>query len=250
MWQESWRTQQVETQSDVEVEISDEYRLYGAAHPMHKPASNSGGDYMDSIGIAQVMIGIAQVISAVVLAFLTYLLWRSTNAYSKQVEIQTSLMERTLQYNIIESKREVIIKEMDFLILPLMTIFKEIDLRGIDTYWNLYIAYFKRNATDPIAAEKFASTVDCVDQHKYLAPTKLYPLIEDFVAMLRYMKISDSAESRELLREATKKLFFKKPDSELPGLVGGLVAERYYELTRELQALNTSKVDKPFTVPA
>ena len=103
MWQESWRTQQVETQSDVEVEISDEYRLYGAAHPMHKPASNSGGDYMDSIGIAQVMIGIAQVISAVVLAFLTYLLWRSTNAYSKQVEIQTSLMERTLQYNIIES---------------------------------------------------------------------------------------------------------------------------------------------------
>jgi len=195
-------------------------------------------------------IGIAQVISAAVLAYLTYLLWRSTNAYSKQVEIQTKLMERTLQYNTIESKREVITKEMDLLILPLMTIFKEIDLRGIDIYWNLYTAYFKRNATDPKAAEKFVSTVDCVDQHKYLAPTKLYPLIEDFVAQLRYMKISDSAESQKVLRKATEKLYFKKSDSELLGVAGGLVAERYYELTEELQALDTSKVDKSFTVSA
>jgi hypothetical protein len=134
------------------------------------------------------LIGGAQVITAAVLAYLTYLLWKSTSAYSKQVEIQTKLMDNELKHDIIRSKRDIITKEMDLLILPLMTVYHEIDSRGFESdWWILYIGPLA-TMTDPVTAAKFRDALKSIDQYKYLAPEDLRRSIEEFLLRLNGMK--------------------------------------------------------------
>jgi len=179
------------------------------------------------------LIGVAQVITAAVLAYLTYLLWKSTSAYSKQVEIQTKLMGNELQHDIIRSKRDIITKEMDLLILPLMTVYHEIDSRGFESdWWKLYIGPMATK-TDPVTTEKFRDAVKSIDQYKYLAPEELRQLIEEFLLCLNGMKRSADGSFRGHLLSATNGLFGVVNNTK-----GGLPMQREYELTKELDLLN------------
>jgi hypothetical protein len=46
-----------------------------------------------------ILLGIAQVLTALALAFLTYKLWKSTSQYSNQVELQTIIMKDQAKIN-------------------------------------------------------------------------------------------------------------------------------------------------------
>ena len=75
-----------------------------------------------------ILLGIAQVIAAAILAWLTYELWRSTSEYSKQVSIQTSIMIRNTELSEKDAKIkerirriEHLNKEMECVIGPLQS---------------------------------------------------------------------------------------------------------------------------------
>ena len=68
---------------------------------------------------------------------------------------------------------------MDLLILPLKTIYQEIDSKGIEgNWWKLILDL---NFNHPDDANKFKSAVDIADQYKYLAPYRIYSLIDEFI---------------------------------------------------------------------
>jgi hypothetical protein len=150
------------------------------------------------------------------------------------MHIQTEIMKGQFELTVKDLKRARIEKEMDLLILPLKNIFRQIDSIGVDNnWWGLYV-YYRRQAMDPIAYDRFNYAVQSIDQNKYLAPKNLYPLVDEFVIRLMDMKRSDDAQHKEPLIKATKDLYYEEDRK------GGLVEERFLELTAELQALETT----------
>lgn len=83
-----------------------------------------------------IILGVGQVVVAIVLAWLTYKLWNSTSEYSKQVGMQTEIMNRnvkisneTLEHSKNQAdldakkrKYDKLREEMDKLVAPLYSI--------------------------------------------------------------------------------------------------------------------------------
>jgi hypothetical protein len=150
-----------------------------------------------------------------------------------EMHSQTNTMKNQFALMVKSVRRDRITKEMELLLLPLKIIYKEIDSRGVDNWYGVYTGYYKRTSTDRYTAEKFVSTIDSVDLNKYLAPGNLYPLIDEFINRLKDLKRNDDAEHRTKVMIATDNLFY------VGVLNGGLVEERYHDLTAELQELDT-----------
>ena len=145
-------------------------------------------------------------------------------------EKQFTLMDKNIKY-------DRITKEMDLLILPLMTIYQREKSRGTSgKWWNWYSNI--KTSTDPISEAKFRDAIDNVEQNRYLATKTMYPLIDKFILRLRDMKRSEDAEFQKLLQEATTDLYYKTKAGRELLVDGGFVGERYYELAAELQALD------------
>jgi hypothetical protein len=147
----------------------------------------------------------------------------------------------TLQGNR-QIKRDRITKEMDLLILPLLIAFREINSRGVESeWWNLYYSPM-RTMTNPVAAQRFRDAVKSIEQYRYLAPEKLRRLIDEFLLRLRDMERGkDSGNIGDFQQElvsSTKKLYYSI------NVEGGLVEQRSYELTKELDTLNKSFISK------
>lgn len=146
-----------------------------------------------------------------------------------------------------KEKRDRIAKEMDYLIVPLKDVYDAIDSQGgIDSkWWFLYTAQlggpFSTIDKDREQAREFRETIKKIEKYKYLAPEKLYNKIYTFLLRLNEMKRSQDAEFRECLRIATDDLFGKVKRGEFY-VKGGLVEERYYELTKELNQGIKSKL--------
>jgi len=141
-----------------------------------------------------------------------------------------------------QAKRDRIIREMDFLILPLMTAFREIDSRGSDSeWWKLYIGQM-RTMTNPVAAQRFREAIKNIEQYRYLAPEELRRLINEFVLRLKDMERGNDSINignfQPQLIRATRNLYYSS------NVVGGLVEERSYELTKELDSLNKSYISR------
>jgi hypothetical protein len=127
---------------------------------------------------------------------------------------------------------------MDLLILPLKTIYQEIESKGIDGgWWDLYLGPMGTK-TDKIAAEKFRDAVEKVDRYKFLAPEKLYPLIDKFILGLKDIRRSKDATFQQALVKATNNLYSGE------NVRGGLIERRYYELKKELDSLNKGPTSK------
>ena len=141
-----------------------------------------------------------------------------------------------------QAKRDRIAREMDLLILPLMRAFREIDSRGVDSkWWELNIGPM-RIMTNPVAAQRFRDAVNSIEQYRYLAPEKLRRLIDEFLLGLRDMERGKDSlnivDFQHGLVTATKRLYYSV------NVKGGLVEERSYELTKELDSLNKDYISK------
>ena len=124
-----------------------------------------------------------------------------------EMQSQTQLTRSQYELAVNALKRERIEKEMDLLILPLKTIYLQIDSRGIDSEWWGWYTHHRRQATDPDAYDKFNFAVQSIDQNKHIAPKDLYPFIDEFIARLRDMKRSDDRHHIELLKLAATRGF-------------------------------------------
>ena len=96
--------------------------------------------------------------------------------------------------------------------------------------------------TNPVAAQRFRDAVNSIEQYRYLAPEKLRRLIDEFLLGLRDMERGkDSLNIVDFqlgLVTATKRLYYSV------NVKGGLVEERSYELTKELDSLNKDYISK------
>jgi hypothetical protein len=167
-------------------------------------------------------------------AWNTHLQVESMGDQIKEMRRQNDTMEKQFSLTDKKIKRDRISKEMDLLILPLETIKREIESIGIDKNW-WRLQYKTVTETNPTTADRFRNAVNSIAQNKYLAPRILYPLIDDFIVRLRDMRQND-AEHQELLKKATENLYYGE---------GGLVEQRYHELTIELQALDNEEGTSP-----
>jgi len=156
---------------------------------------------------------------------------------SFQLFTQTKTMEKQFDLMFKNIKRDRITKEMNFLILPLKTIYQEIEIRGVKgdwwTYYNL-----KATRTNRMRAERFRNSVDVVDQNKYLASKELYPLIDNFIQALKCIRKNSDENYKVILENATNALFVSKTKTEMFYLNGGLVEERYNDITKKMQQLD------------
>jgi len=99
-----------------------------------------------------IILGIVQAVTALALAYLTYKLWKSTNAYSKQVEIQTNIMNDNtkLSYKNLDflkhqanidaktRKYNLLREEMETLVAPLYVAYRSTQA-GNHQNWGLFI---------------------------------------------------------------------------------------------------------------
>lgn len=128
---------------------------------------------------------------------------------SFQLFAQTKTMEKQFDLMFKNIKRDRIAKEMNLLILPLKTIYQEIEFGGVKGDWWKYYNLLA-NPTNRMTAERFRNAVDVIDQNKYLASKELYPLIDNFIQALKYMKKDSDANYKIILENATTALFVSK----------------------------------------
>jgi hypothetical protein len=176
--------------------------------------------------------GMATATATMVLVIITGFYAWNMHLQVETMSKQADAMEKQFTLTTKNIKRDRITKEMNLLILPLKTIYREIESRGIKgDWWELYLPM--PNPTNSMAVEKFINAVDVVDQHKYLAPERLYPLIDDFIKQLKNIKTSSDVSSQEVLQGKTRALFESKNENK-----GGMVEERYNDITTEMRSLD------------
>jgi hypothetical protein len=91
---------------------------------LYQPAQSGLNEWLKAPSI----LGIGQLLAAVALAILTYKLCRSTNAYAKQVEEQTIIMNEKQKQDISVLRYHRLQDEMDKLIAPLYFAAQTVDV--------------------------------------------------------------------------------------------------------------------------
>jgi hypothetical protein len=175
-------------------------------------------------------LGIAQVITAVVLAYLTYLLWRSTSGYAKQVETQTGIMKRNTniqEEQIAINKTELVQNvsllrynklrdEMDKLVAPLYFASLSINVETGNLGWFGLIAPAKRYYSENKHVSEF---LDELKRNIYLSRDEKFS--QDIVTLFsmqdEYWK-DQSEASRKRYIEHLKKLMPVIKDERYPAL--------------------------------
>lgn len=192
---------------------------------------------MDSnlTGIAQVAIGIAQVITAAILTYYTYWLWRSTNSYAQQAKTQTDIMQknaelqkkqmdinnRELDQNISLLRYHRLKDEMDKLIAPLYFASLSANIEQGKMGWFELIPPAKRYFPQHKRVSDFW---DEIKRNLYLSRNEeiLQELMTHFKTYEEYWKDNQSQASRNYYISQLKRLDIK-------------IKERYPALKKQIE---------------
>jgi len=174
-------------------------------------------------------IGIAQVVTAVALAYLTFELLKATSRYANQVETQTRIMEKntelsqkTLEINELNREKEKIKEEMDKLIGPL---YSRINDQQIFNPLRSSSRYLTDKSGEIIKRLYEESAFwQNISQYKYLAPPEFQLLLDNYLEI--------KIQSFEVMNWEDSK--YKEPESALKTAI----KQRYNEIVQNISVLD------------
>jgi len=179
-----------------------------------------------------ILLGIAQVLAALALAFITYKLWKSTSEYSRQVHAQTGIMgenqrlsARTVEIEERNRQRERLIKEMDALIGPL---YSRLTDQQIFNAVDVSMRHGTISGEEDVLGYEASAFWQDIDRYKYLSSASLKADLEAYLEVK--MGVSELSE-------------FENQDSpqykELEEKLINAIKTRYSEIETELSNLET-----------